>query len=95
MGDDETKLKKRKKFHPQTYGHTDVVNMTMVHFLQGYCSKHPKLWDEQFHYVQHAYNHAMHSYTQKNLWNYVWDTCRDHPWIFLSENQIKRMENMI
>jgi hypothetical protein len=37
----------------------------MVHLLRGYCNKHPKLWDEQFPYVQHAYNHAMHSSTQR------------------------------
>ena len=38
----------------------------MVHLLQGYCSKHPKLWDGHFHYVQHAYNQAMHSSTQRS-----------------------------
>jgi hypothetical protein len=43
----------------------EVVNKTMVHLLWGYCSKHPKIWDEQLHYVQHAYNHAMHSSTQR------------------------------
>jgi hypothetical protein len=37
----------------------------VVHLLRGYCSKHPKLWDEQLHYVQHAYNRAMHSSTQR------------------------------
>jgi len=29
-----------------------------------YCSKHPKLWDEHLHYVQHAYNRAKHSSMQ-------------------------------
>jgi hypothetical protein len=32
--------------------------------LRGYYSKHPKLWDEHIPYVQHAYNRALHSYTQ-------------------------------
>jgi hypothetical protein len=41
----------------------------MVHLLWGYCSRHPKIWDE--HYVQHAYNHAMHSSTQRLLF----ETC--------------------
>jgi hypothetical protein len=41
----DTKLKRRTYFHPQTDGHTEVVNKTMVIFLRGYCSKHPKLWD--------------------------------------------------
>jgi hypothetical protein len=61
----DTKLKKSTTFHPQTDGQTEVVNRTMVHLLRGYCNKHPKLWDEQLPYVQHAYNHAMHSSTQK------------------------------
>ena len=38
--------------------------MTVVHLLRGHCSKHPKLWEEQLHYVQHAYNYAMHSSIQ-------------------------------
>jgi hypothetical protein len=36
----------------------------VVHLLRAYCSKHPKLWDEHLHYVQHAYNRAKHSSTQ-------------------------------
>jgi hypothetical protein len=41
-----------------------VVNRTVVHLLCGYCSKHPKLWDEHLHYIQHAYNRAKHSSSQ-------------------------------
>jgi hypothetical protein len=48
----DTKLKRSTAFHPWT----KVVNRTMVLFLRGYCSKHPKLWDEHIPYVQHAYN---------------------------------------
>jgi hypothetical protein len=40
----------------KTYGQTEVVNRIMVHLLRGYCNKHPKLWDEHLHYIQHAYN---------------------------------------
>jgi hypothetical protein len=36
----------------------------MVHLLRGYCNKHPKLWDEHLHYIQHAYNRSKHSSTQ-------------------------------
>ena len=60
----DTKLKKSTAFHPQTNGKTDVVNRTVVHLLRGYFSKHPKLWDDQLHYIQHAYNRAKHSSTQ-------------------------------
>jgi hypothetical protein len=60
----DTKLKKSTIFHPQTDGQTKVVNKTIVHLLLGYCSKHPKLWDEHLHYIQHAYNWAKHSSTQ-------------------------------
>ena len=42
----DTKLKKSTTFHPQKYGKIEVVNMTVIHLLRGYCSKHPKLWDE-------------------------------------------------
>ena len=36
----------------------------MIHLLCGYCNKHPKLWDENLNYIQHAYNRANHSSTQ-------------------------------
>ena len=41
-----------------------MVNRTIIHLLCGYCNKHPKLWDEHLHYIQHAYNCAKHSSTQ-------------------------------
>ncbi len=40
----DTKLKKRRTFHMQTDGQTEVVNQTVVHLVRAYCSKHPKLW---------------------------------------------------
>ena len=60
----DTRLKKSTTFHSQMDGQTKVVNRTVIQFLRGYCSKHPKLWDEHLCYVQHAYNHAKHSSTQ-------------------------------
>ena len=59
----DTKMKKSIAFHPQIDGQTEVVNMMVVHLLRGYCGKQPNMWYEQLPYVQHAYNHAMHSYT--------------------------------
>jgi hypothetical protein len=38
----DTKLKKSATFHPQNDEQKEVVNRTMVLFLQGYCSKQPK-----------------------------------------------------
>lgn len=38
--------------------------MIVIHLLRGYRSKHPKLWHEHLHYIQHAYNQAKHSSTQ-------------------------------
>ena len=60
----DTKLKKSTTFHPKIHGKNEVVSRTVVHLLRGYCSKHPKLWDEQLHYIQHAYNQAKKSSTQ-------------------------------
>ena len=40
--------------------------MIVVHLLRGYYRKHPKLWDENLHYVQHAYNNAAHSSTKRS-----------------------------
>ena len=59
----DTNLKKTTPFHLQIDGQTEVVNRTVIHLLRGYCRKHPKLWDEQLHYIQHAYNRAKHSST--------------------------------
>jgi len=47
----DTKLNKNTTFHPCTYGQIEVVNKTVLQFLRGYCSKHPKLWVEKFCYV--------------------------------------------
>eukprot|EP00253_Pinus_taeda_P029521 PITA_29521 len=60
------RLKKSTTFHPQTDDQTKVVNRTVIQLLKGYCSKHPKLWDEHLCYVQHAYNRAKHSSTQRS-----------------------------
>ena len=59
----DTRLKKSATFHPQIDGQIEVVNKTVVQLLSGYCCKHPKIWDENFCYVQHAYNHAKDSST--------------------------------
>jgi len=42
----DTKLKKGTTFHPQTNGQIEVVNKKMIQLFIVYCSKHPKIWDE-------------------------------------------------
>jgi hypothetical protein len=63
----DTKLKRSTTFPLQTDGQTEVVNRTVVHLLRAYCRKHPNLWDENLHYIHHAYNQAKHSSTQMLL----------------------------
>ena len=36
----------------------------VVQLLQGYCSQHPKSWDDQLLYVHPMYNQVMYSFTQ-------------------------------
>ena len=67
----DTRLKKITTFHPQKDGRTEVVNKTVVHLLREYCNKHSNLWDEHLCYVQHVYNRAKHSSTQR----YPFETC--------------------
>jgi hypothetical protein len=62
----DTKLRKSTAFHPQIDGKMEVVNKKVIHLLQGYCNKFPNLWYEQFYYVQHAYNNAIHSSTMRS-----------------------------
>ena len=67
----DTRLKKITTFHPQTDGQIEVVNWEVIQLLRGYCSKHPKLWDEHLCYVEHGHNRAKHSSTQR----YPFETC--------------------
>ena len=62
----DTRLNKRTTFHPQTDDQTKVLNRIVVHLIRGYCNKHPKLWDEHLCYVQHVYNQAKNSSTQRS-----------------------------
>ena len=59
----DTNLKRSTTFDLHTDGKTKVVNRIVIHLLWSYCGKHPMLWDEQFPYVQHAYNRVVHSST--------------------------------
>ena len=60
------KIEKSTTFHPQKYGQIEVVNRIVVHLLRENYNTHPKIWDEQLHYIQHAYNQAKHSSTQNS-----------------------------
>jgi hypothetical protein len=60
-----------------------VVNKIIVHLLHGYCSKHPKLWDEHLHYIQHAYNRAKHSSTQTSPFEACFGYLQKYPLDFI------------
>jgi len=90
----DTELKKSTNFHPHTDGQTKVVNMKVVHLLQGYRSKHPKLWDEQLPYVQHAYNHVMNSSNQKTPFESCLGYLPKSPMEFVF-GEVKNMDRMI
>ena len=47
----DTKMKISISFHPQTNKKIEVVNITVVHLLQGYCTKRPKSWDDHLLYI--------------------------------------------
>eukprot|EP00253_Pinus_taeda_P029627 PITA_29627 len=84
----DTRLKKSTAFHPQTDGQTEVVNRTIVHLLRGYCSKHPKLWDEHLHYIQHAYNRAKHSSTNTSPFEACFGYLPKSPLDFILEKYV-------
>ena len=64
MGLDGYQVEQEYKLSSTKNGQTEVVNIIIIHLLREYFRKHPKLWDENFHYIQHAYNRAKHSSTQ-------------------------------
>lgn len=84
----DTELKKSTTFHPQTYGQTEVVNRTILRILRGYCSKHPKLWDERLHYIQHAYNRAKHSSTNTSPFEECFGYLPRSPLDFIFEKDV-------
>eukprot|EP00253_Pinus_taeda_P030700 PITA_30700 len=84
----DTKLKKSTAFHPQIDGQTEVVNRTIVHLLRGYCSKHPKLWDEHLHYIQHAYNRTKHSSTNTSPFEACFGYLPKSPLDFILEKDV-------
>ena len=74
-------LNKSTTFHLQTDGQTKVINRTIIHLLRGYCNKHPKLWDEQLHYIQHAHNRAKPIIPQTYCHlRHVLGTCQGRLW---------------
>ena len=88
----DTKVKKRTTFHPHTDIKTEVVNRTFIQLIWGYCSKHPKLWDELLQYIHHAYN-QQNTLLLRNLFlRLILSILPKHHWIFLLE--FKKMWKM-
>jgi hypothetical protein len=65
-----------------------VVNIIVVHILHGYCNKHPKLWDEHLHYIQHAYNQAKQSSTQASPFEACFGYLPKYPLDFIFGKEI-------
>ena len=59
-----------------------------MHLLRGYCSKHPKLWDEHLHYIQHAYNSAKHSSTNTSPFEACFGYLPKSPLDFILEKDV-------
>lgn len=59
-------MKRSITFHPQTYGHIEVVNRKIIQLLQGYYGKHAKTRDEYLIYIQNSYNKEIHTSISKN-----------------------------
>ena len=64
------------------------MNRTIIHLLRGYCSKHPKLWDEHLHYIQHAYNRAKHSSTNTSPFEACFGYFPKSPLDFILEKDV-------
>ena len=88
----DTKLKKSTKFYLQTDGQTEVVNRTFIHILKGYCNKHPKFWDEQLRYIQHAYIWAKHSSTNTLPFEACFCYLPSHHWTLSLRKMLLQMD---
>ena len=84
----DTKLNKSIKFHLQKNVQAEVVNRTVIHLLRGYCSKHSKLWDEQLHSIQHAYNREKCSSTNTSPFEACFGYFPRSPLEFLFEKYV-------
>ena len=62
--------------------------MTVIHLIRGYFSKHPKLLDELLHYIQHAYNRAKHSSTNKSPFEACFGYLPRSPLDFIFEKDV-------
>ena len=49
--------------HPQTDGHTELVNRTLSMLLRALIKKNLKEWEECLPHMEFAYNRAVHSTT--------------------------------
>lgn len=61
----DTKPNQSIAFHPQMNGKIEIVNRTTVHLLRGF-NDDPKTRDESLTYIQHCYNQAVHSLSNKS-----------------------------
>ncbi|MCO5591129.1 hypothetical protein L7F22_045110 [Adiantum nelumboides] len=60
-----TTLKFSSLFHPQTDGHSEEANYTILDLLESYVSEHKATWEHYLPLVEYAYNNNVHTSTGK------------------------------
>jgi len=68
----DTKILFSTTCHPQTYGQTEVENITLSSLLRAVVKRNIKTWEECLPHVEFAYNRTVHSTTQHSPFEIVY-----------------------
>jgi len=61
----QTKLLMSTAFHPETYGHSENSNKTVVRYLRGFATHDQANWDNYLPLAEYAYNCSVHCSTKQ------------------------------